>query len=525
MPNCNTIAGTDQDVLYCRGRAFNGSPGTSGGYNIPVPAGRYNVKLMFAESYYTEMLKRVFNVVVQGVVIESEFDIFDSAGVFAAHIISTDVNVLPSGGSTILKIELVNIVENAKISAIEITPIMFENVRINCGYNLPYVDSLARVWQPDQYFAGGQTWSKVVPDITSTSNDELYFHERIGEQFSYTIPVPLGVYQVTLFFAETYYNGTNQRVFDVEVGDKVQNNVDLMTVAAPSDATTLVFYTIEDDGYLTIKLSKSLTVPDSGSPKLNAIEVLLDLPHVVHAVTQGPYTGTDVDSSGKATVLLKGETSHTHGPGLNITDVQWKEGEQILGTSLNLQHNFSVGNHTISLTTKDSGNNINSEATTVSVRPFGYPVITEFLPKNGSISGGYDVIIKGAGFMPSAGNITVKFGQTVLSGPEAIQVIDSGTIKIVSPAAAFSQPVVVVVISPLGESEAAMFNYIGSIPINWMTEELFQVNKPAVGRFGPDQKLYIGTFKGKIVRLTLNSDFTQVVNSLSIQVVSEGETM
>ena len=245
---------------------------------------------------------------------------------------------------------------------------------------------------------------------------------------------------------------------------------------------------------------------------------------MAHSVARGPYFGTVSDGSGKAKVSLKGESSHTHGPGLVVIDAAWKEGTQTLGTFLNIDYSFPVGNHTISLAIKDSGNNEASESTTVSIRPFGFPTITEVTPKSGSINGNYKITLKGSGFDYPASSTNITFGLNTLSGA-SVSVLDPSTIEIICPPTVIAQRVSIIVKTPKGDSEEQFFDYIGSVPILWDTAIFLTYVKPTVGRFGPDQKLYVGTAEGKLMKITMNADFTQVVNNLAAQVNAPDDIM
>jgi hypothetical protein len=81
------------------------------------------------------------------------------------------------------------------------------------------------------------------------------------------------------------------------------------------------------------------------------------------------------------------------------------------------------------------------------------------------------------------------------------------------------------VATPLGESETSVFNYIGSAPIKFLSGLILDFAAPTVGRFGPDQKLYVGTRWGQILKITMNADFTTSINVLSVQVNKDQEAM
>ena len=58
-----------------------------------------------------------------------------------------------------------------------------------------------RTWKADQYFTGGGNYTNGALLIDGTLDDKLYQSERNGD-FQYTIPLPLGEYEIILHFAE-----------------------------------------------------------------------------------------------------------------------------------------------------------------------------------------------------------------------------------------------------------------------------------------------------------------------------------
>jgi Malectin domain len=113
-----SVDGTDLDKLFCSERLYGDGIGTSGGYMIPVETGDYIVKLMFAEVFFTTPKSRVFDVAVQGITIKKGHDIVAEAGPKNAYILTTPVTVTASKKS--ITIEFTNLVQNSKISAIEV---------------------------------------------------------------------------------------------------------------------------------------------------------------------------------------------------------------------------------------------------------------------------------------------------------------------------------------------------------------------------------------------------------------------
>lgn len=114
------VSGTSDQGLFQQGR-YN--PNFSAGmvYAFAVPNGQYHVNLYFAETYSATQAKgaRVFNVKMQGAAVFSNLDIFALAGANTALVKSADITV--SNGQ--VSIEFDNLVQTAKVNAIEILPV------------------------------------------------------------------------------------------------------------------------------------------------------------------------------------------------------------------------------------------------------------------------------------------------------------------------------------------------------------------------------------------------------------------
>lgn len=106
------IAGTDEDVIYQSERF-----GTVG-YKIRVPIGSYNVKLMFAENYFTSSNSRVFDVYIEQQKVIENLDIYNQVGVNSA-LEKNIPNVIVNDG--ILDIQFAEKINNALINGIVIT--------------------------------------------------------------------------------------------------------------------------------------------------------------------------------------------------------------------------------------------------------------------------------------------------------------------------------------------------------------------------------------------------------------------
>jgi len=121
VPNAiEPISGTLDDELYRTARFAPGTGGPGLKYQFPVPDGDYSVTLHFAEVWRGAFKKeaRVFDVILEGVAVIKDLDIFQSVGKFTA-LTKTEYASVNDG---FLTIEFGNKVENPKINAVEIRP-------------------------------------------------------------------------------------------------------------------------------------------------------------------------------------------------------------------------------------------------------------------------------------------------------------------------------------------------------------------------------------------------------------------
>jgi hypothetical protein len=106
------ITGTTDDRLYQSERYGNFS------YKIPVDDGDYLVTLKFAEIYWTKVGQRVFNVSIEGKAVLNNLDLVAKVGPKAAYDVTFPITVTDG----LLSIGFKSVVNNAKVSAIEIEP-------------------------------------------------------------------------------------------------------------------------------------------------------------------------------------------------------------------------------------------------------------------------------------------------------------------------------------------------------------------------------------------------------------------
>lgn len=118
-------AGSSTDKYFVGGSVYVSGAnverfGQAFAYDIPVKAGKYRVTLGFAEIYFDKAGQRVFNVKLEGVEVLKQFDVFKEAGAMNKEVKkSFDINVT----DTYIDLEFVALVNNAKITSIEVTPL------------------------------------------------------------------------------------------------------------------------------------------------------------------------------------------------------------------------------------------------------------------------------------------------------------------------------------------------------------------------------------------------------------------
>ncbi len=187
------ISNTNDDDLYHSER-YN----TNLQYSIPVDAnGSYLVDLHFAEIYAPNFFTgaRVFDIRLEGNLVEAAFDIFDTVG-GAAALIKTYSVVINDGS---LELSLESLVENAKISAIAVrpaaAPLLFNPSShhfqstplsatdsislslVNSSANLVWVDSVKLMGAHPQDFSHNLNANTAIP-AAYTSNFTAYFQPQ-----------------------------------------------------------------------------------------------------------------------------------------------------------------------------------------------------------------------------------------------------------------------------------------------------------------------------------------------------------
>ena len=232
-------------------------------YVIPLANGNYEVTLKFAEIYWSAPGQRVFDVWIEGRQVLTDFDILAVVGKNRAHDVTFPVTVTDGQ----LDIDFQATVDYAKVSAITVmeppSPVI---LAINCGGG-EYIDDAGMVYQADQYSDGGwvaRSWER----ISGTNDGLLYETVRYGD-FTYSIPLANGNYEVVLKFAEIYWDFPGSRVFDVWIeGMKVISELDIFALVGKNKAYDISFPVTITDGRLDILFDSLIDFA-----KVNAIVV------------------------------------------------------------------------------------------------------------------------------------------------------------------------------------------------------------------------------------------------------------
>jgi len=265
----HNISGTSDPQLFLSGRRgpFKCS--------YPVPAGTYEVHLLFAETSGLQENSRAVLFSINGGA-NTGLDVVDDAGGddTATAKVFTDVQPGPDG-----MIHVDFITAESFVNAIEILPSAPHRmlpVRIIAGHSA-YRDTSGNVWLPDRYFFGGRL-SWYVGDLSKLPNNGLYEWHRFGH-FHYIIPVANGgPYTLKLYFLEHWFGaqnggpgGVGSRVFDVSCnGSVLLKDFDIYREAGTSPLVK-TFPHIEPTAQGKIEL---YFTPVVNYPSISAIEVV-----------------------------------------------------------------------------------------------------------------------------------------------------------------------------------------------------------------------------------------------------------
>jgi glucose/arabinose dehydrogenase len=200
------------------------------------PGKAFTVRLHFAEVWWTEPGKRVFNVAINGQQVLANFDIFVAAGNASNKAVIRQFNVNADSAGKIV-IGFTTEMDNAKVSAIEVIPpiALPQGVKIDAG------GSGMGEFHSDEQFTGGNSYETPEPvsiaGVTNAGPMQLYRTERTGSNLTYTLDnlTPGASFTLRLHFAEIWWTEPGRRRFNVAVnGSNVLTNLDIHAAAGGS---------------------------------------------------------------------------------------------------------------------------------------------------------------------------------------------------------------------------------------------------------------------------------------------------
>jgi hypothetical protein len=213
----------DDEALYRCGRA-----GEDFSYSIPVPPGVYCIRLKFAEPERLYAFERPMDIDLNGRRAMRDFDIRHAAGTpLRAHDRLVRHMIPDETGKIVLRFRSaegpLRKVKEAIIQAIEVTPELKPIIRIDAGAGRPFVDWNGFIWEADAGAEGGvpvRAEGAVAHASPTLYDAEIYRTARKGKSIHCRIPVPPGLYQVQLKFAEMGLPEPGRRPMDIAVNGR-----------------------------------------------------------------------------------------------------------------------------------------------------------------------------------------------------------------------------------------------------------------------------------------------------------------
>ncbi len=235
------ISETEDDVLYQSERRGEFS------YDIPVGNGHYLVTLKLAETHWKAPERRLMDVTFEGREILSDLDLYAAAGGNRAYDIRLPVQVSDGALNIGFKADL----DQAKLSALLVERLESGmSYGVNAGGRL-FVDTAGFVYEHDAFGSGGQTQSS--PALPERTDDaDLLAGWRSGD-FTYDIPLPDGVYLVTLKIGGLSIDGESGHPFHVRVQDQeVLSSFDTGSIVGDGAPCEVPFLAAVQDGHLRL---------------------------------------------------------------------------------------------------------------------------------------------------------------------------------------------------------------------------------------------------------------------------------
>lgn len=162
--NTNTTSGSSDPMIFKS--ELNGTAE----YRVRVPNGTYAVFLMMSENYFTAAGKRLFDIAVQGTVVETNLDLFAKVGKGVQYQ-KVVPNVLVKEG--MLDIHFMSLIDNAVINGITI-------IQLSTGLN-ETMETTPERWNIGQNYPNPFNGSTVIPfSLPIEENISIQFFDTLG---------------------------------------------------------------------------------------------------------------------------------------------------------------------------------------------------------------------------------------------------------------------------------------------------------------------------------------------------------
>jgi beta-glucanase (GH16 family) len=265
------------------------------------PRATYLLRLHFVENTFTAAGKRLFNVVVNGQQVLTNFDIYNTAGA-RSKAVAEDFVVTPDENGIVSLQFVPGAADQPTISGIELLPTddgndtdaaaivvaggsggTTANIAINSGGPAVACQGCVEgTFLADTDFAGGRNGSVSkfvdVSKVTNPAPEQVYLTQRVGTgigSFGYFIPnlIPGATYTVRLHMAEGFFTSAGSRVFNVAInGATVLPNFDIVAAAGGVNKAVVKEFSVTADRYGLVMVQ--FLVGAVNLPSLRGLELI-----------------------------------------------------------------------------------------------------------------------------------------------------------------------------------------------------------------------------------------------------------
>jgi Malectin domain len=237
-------------------------------YEIPLPAGTYELRLHFAELHWSAPNQRNFDVRIENEISFKNIDLVKMAGRKLRAIVLQYTVVVTDGLLSLDFTDSIPKLDQPKVSGIEVRSISASTKKvnpfpmlINCGGNTYVEQNSTRTWLSDRFFMYGTPYNFSADAIRGKITNEVYHTGRYGP-IRYDIPAPVGRYEVILHFA----GGVNATYSDISLeATVIRNRVNIGSMGAGLNwrPATIRLEGVVTDGLISLTLSQSRPALDA----------------------------------------------------------------------------------------------------------------------------------------------------------------------------------------------------------------------------------------------------------------------